>query len=83
MTALGLKLSQAPVNEGIKNIYGQLAQNEQGAGLDDEQKHFSKPFSNVFNRIERIRNDKIQEEFLKNQTPVQQKGRRVPITLQG
>ena len=62
MTALGLKLTQAPVKEGIKNIHGQLAHYEQGAALDDEQKHFSKPFSNVFNRIERICNDKIQGE---------------------
>ena len=39
-------------------------------------------FQTFFNRIGKIRNYKVQAEFFENLTPVQQKGRRVPITLQ-
>ena len=44
--------------------------------------YFSKQFANLFKRVGKIRNCKIQEDFLENLNPVQQKGRRVPITLQ-
>ena len=35
-----------------------------------------------FNRVGKIRNYKVQVEFFNNLIPIQQKGRRVPITLQ-
>ena len=50
--------------------------------LDDWQKHFRQRFHHLFHRVGRIRNYKVQAEFFKNLTPIQQKGRRVPITLQ-
>ena len=46
------------------------------------QEHFSKQFSNLFRGVGKIRNCKIQADFFKNLTPVQQNGRRVQITLQ-
>ena len=50
--------------------------------LDDWQKHFSKQFHHLFRRVGRIRNYKVQAEFFKTLVPIQQKGRRVPLTLQ-
>ena len=38
--------------------------------------------SQLFHRVGRIRNYKVQAEFFKSLIPLQQKGRRVPITLQ-
>ena len=50
--------------------------------LDSWQTYFSKQFSNLFNRVGKIRNYKLQAEFFENFIPVKQKGRRVPISLQ-
>ena len=50
--------------------------------LDSWQSYFSKQFSNLFNRVGKIRNYKVQAELFENLIPVQQKGRRVPISLQ-
>ena len=43
--------------------------------LDSWQTYFSKQYSNLFNRIGKIRNYKMQADFFENLTPVQQKGR--------
>ena len=37
---------------------------------------------NLFTRIGKIRNAKVRAEFFENLKPIQQKGRRVPISLQ-
>ena len=82
MPALGLMLVQAPPTEGVNSIHSQEGTVETDNDLDHWQKHFSKQFHHLFRRVGRIRNYKVEAEFFKNLTPIQQKGRRVPITLQ-
>ena len=53
---------------------------EEGSKLDQWREHFSKQFSNLGSG--KIRNYKVQAELFKSLLPIQQKGRRVPITLQ-
>ena len=50
--------------------------------LDPWQTYFSKQLNNLFHRVGKIKNYKVLEEFFETLTPIQQKGRRVPITLQ-
>ena len=50
--------------------------------MDSWQTYFSKQFSNLFSRVGKIRSYKVAAEFFENLAPVQQKGRRVPISLQ-
>ena len=50
--------------------------------MDPWQLYFSRLVPKLFTRIGKIRNYKVQAEFFKNFVPVQQKGRRVPVTLQ-
>ena len=50
--------------------------------MDQWQLYFSKLFPKLFIRVGKIRNYTVQAEFFKNLVPVQQKGRRVPVTLQ-
>ena len=56
---VGLMLVQTPAEQGVLNIQGQLdaAVRED---LDDWQKLFSKQFYNIFLRVGRIRNYKVQ-----------------------
>ena len=83
MPRLGLQLVQQSPGDQIKSIdeVDKETSSQEGE-LDSWQFYFSKQISNLFNRIGKIRNYKVQAEFLENLTPVQQKGRRVPITLQ-
>ena len=57
------------------------AEQQQNKPLDGWQLHFSKQFNNLFNRVGRIRDYKIQADFFKALMPVRQKSRRVLITL--
>ena len=82
MPELGLMLVQAPSEQGVHNIQQHGNTVEMDGDLDDWQRHFSKHFHQLFRRVGRIRNYKVQAEFFKNLIPIQQKGRRVPITLQ-
>ena len=82
MPALGLMLVQAPPAKWVHSIHSHEGTVETDDDLDDWQKHFSKQFHHLFRRVGRIRNYKVQAEFFKNLLPIQQKGRRVPITLQ-
>ena len=82
MPALGLMLIQASPTKGVNSIHSQEGTVETDNGLDDWQKHFRKQCHHLFRRVGRIRNDKVKAKFFKNLTPIQQKGRRVPITLQ-
>ena len=50
--------------------------------LDPWQTYFSKQFNNLFHRVGKNKNCKVHAEFFETLTPIQQKGRRVPITLQ-
>ena len=79
---LGLMLVQAPSEQGVHNIQPDGSTLELDDDLDDWQKHFSKQFHHGFCRVGRIRNYKVQVEIFKNLIPIQQKGRRVPISLQ-
>ena len=83
MPQLGLQLVQQSPGEQIMSI-GEENQDalEPERELDSWQTYFSKQFSNLFSRVGKIRNYKVQAEFFENLTPVQQKGRRVPISLQ-
>ena len=49
---------------------------------DEQMDQWQSYFSKLFTRVGKIRNYKVQAEFFKNLVPVQQKGRRVPVTLQ-
>ena len=83
MPQLGLQLVQQTPGDQIMSI-GEENQDalESEGELDSWQSYFSKQFSNLFNRVGKIRNYKVQAEFFENLTPVKQKGRRVPISLQ-
>ena len=82
MPELGLMLVEAPAELGVQNIQKQVEAAEQGEDLDDWQNHFSKQFYNLFHICSHIRIYKVQAECFKNLMPIQQKGKRVPITLQ-
>ena len=82
MPSLGLMLVQAPSTEGVKSIHTTEGTVAMDNDLDEWQTHFCKQFQHLFHRVGRIRNYKVQADFFKNLTPIQQKGRRVPITLQ-
>ena len=76
MHQLGLQLVQQSPGEQIMSI-GEGNQNalEPEGELDSWQTYFSKQFSNIFSRVGKIRNYKVQAEFYENLTPVQQKSK--------
>ena len=83
MPQLGLQLVQQTPGDQIMSIgEGSHDALEPEGELDSWQTYFSKQFSNLFSRVGKIRNYKVAAEFYENLTPVQQKGRRVPISLQ-
>ena len=84
MPQLGLQLVQQSPGEQIMSIEeGSKDALEPEGELDSWETYFSKQqFSNLFSRVGKIRNYKVQAEFFENLNPVQQKGRRVPILLQ-
>ena len=85
MPNLGLQIVQKAPEENVM-----LVQNDQSAAeatevedsLDNWQIYFSKQFENLFNRVGKIKNYRVHADFFETLTPIQQKGRRVPITLQ-
>ena len=83
MPQLGLQLvQQSPPGDQIMSIEEVDSEPSVPEGeLDSWQTYFSKQFSNLFNRVGKIRNYKLQAEFFENFIPVQQKGRRVPISF--
>ena len=66
MPALRLMLVQAPVEQGVLNIQGQSDIRNQKEDLDDWQIRFSRPIHNLFQRVARTGNYKVQDEFFKN-----------------
>ena len=83
MPQLGLQLVQQTPGDQIISIDEEpTEESRQDGELDSWQIYFNKQFSKLFNRVRKIRKYKVQAEFFENLTPVQQKGRRVPITLQ-
>ena len=78
MGTLGLELVQGKKMMGITGEGSSQEEEE----YDELQTYFSKLYPNLFTRIVKIRNAKVRVEFFKNLRPIQQKGRRVPISLQ-
>ena len=78
MGTLGLELVQRKKVRGI-TVEG-ISQEEEE--YDELQTYFCKLYPNLFTRIGKIRNAKVRAEFFENLKPIQQKGRRVPISLQ-
>ena len=81
MDKLGLKLIQQQPKVTVITI-DRDATDDLETRLSPWQEYFSKQIANLFNRLGKIRNYKLQDNFLDKLNPVQQKGRRVPITLQ-
>ena len=83
MPQLGILLVQQSPRDQIMSI-GEVNQDilEPEGELNSWQTFFSKQLPNLFNRVGILRNYKMQAEFFENLTPVQQKGRRVSISIQ-
>ena len=85
MSSLGLQLIQKTPGDKMMSTQEEKQEAETSsaeAPLDQWQLYFSNQFNNLFRRVGKTRNYKGQAEFFEKLTPVQQKGRRVPITLQ-
>ena len=90
MGKLGLQLMQADPRGAVMNIRGmenntcekERAEEPENEQMDPWQQYFSKLFPILFTRIGKMRNYKVQAEFFITLVPVQQKGRRLPVTLQ-
>ena len=85
MPNLGLQLLQRTPEQKVMSVQGEQPGAETSSkedSLDPWQTYFSEQFDNLFHRIGKIKNYKVQADFFETLTPIQQKGRRVPITLQ-
>ena len=78
MGTLGLELVQ---RKKVMGITGKGSSQEEEE-YDELQTYFCKLYPNLFTRIGKIRNAKVRAEFFEKLKPIQQKGRRVPISLQ-
>ena len=81
MSHLGLQLLQRKPGQEMMSLQ-ETVENEGESHLEKWQDYFNKLFSKLIKRVGKIRNYKVQAEFFNNLIPIQQKGRRVPITLQ-
>ena len=85
MPNLGLQIVQRTPEEKVMSVQGEQPGAEttrEDDSLDPRQTYFSEQFNNRFHRVGKIKNYKVHAEFFETLTPIQQKGRRVPITLQ-
>ena len=78
VATLGLELVQ---RKKVIGITGEGSSQEEEE-YDELQTYFCKLYPNLFTRIGKIRNAKVRAEFFENLKPIQQKGRRMPISLQ-
>ena len=78
MGTLGLELVQRKKMMGITGEGSSQEEEE----YDELITYFCKLYPNLFSRIGKIRNAKVRAEFFENLRPMQQKGRRVSISLQ-
>ena len=78
MGTLGLEWVQ---KKKVMGITGEESSQEEEE-YDELQIYFCKLYPNLFTRIGKIRNAKVKADFFENLNPIQQKGRRVPISLQ-
>ena len=85
MLHLGLQLAQQTpvdrINSNDEDPKWESTQSGQDGELDSWQNYFSKQFTNLFKRVEKIRNYEVQAEIFEKIKPVQDKGQRVPIKL--
>ena len=82
---LGLQIVQRTPEEKVMSVQGEkpgAETTEEEDSLDLWQTYFNKQFNSLFHRVGKIKNYKVHAEFFEMLTPIQQKGRRVPITLQ-
>ena len=85
MPNLGLQIVQKAPEENVMSVQGEepgAEATEEKDSLDPWQIYFSKQFKNHFNSVGKMKNYKVHADFFETLTPIQQKGRRVPITLQ-
>ena len=85
MPNLGLQIVQMAPEGNVMSVQsdqGTVEETDVEDSLDNWQIYFSKQFENLFNRVGKIKNYKVHADFFETLTPIQQKGRRVPITLQ-
>ena len=78
MGTLGLEIVQ---RRKVMGITGEGSSQEEEE-YDELQRYFCKLYPNLFTRVGKIRNAKVRAEFFENLKPIQEKGRRVPISLQ-
>ena len=78
MGTVGLELVQRRKKMGITGEGSSQEEEE----YDELQTYYCKLYPNLFTRIGKIRNAKVRADFFKNLNPIQQKGRRVPLSLQ-
>ena len=81
MPQLGLQIVQRNPGQEVLSIQETVGEKGEGQ-LEKWQNYFSKLFCNIFKRVGKIRNYRVQAELFNNLIPIQQKGRRVLITLQ-
>ena len=75
---IGLELVQ---RRKVMGITGEGSSQEEEE-YNELQTDFCKLYPNLFTRLGKIRNANVRTEFFENLKPIQQKGRRVPISLQ-
>ena len=76
---------QKTPEQKVMSVQGEQMEAEMSCvkeSLDPRQTYFSKQFNNLFRRVGKVKNYKVQAEFFETLKPIQQKGRRVPIILQ-
>ena len=85
MPNLGLQIVQRAPEENVMSVQGEqpgAEATEDEDSLDPWQIYVSKQINNLFNRVGKIKNYKVHADCFETLKPIQQKGRRVLITLQ-
>ena len=85
MPNLGSQIVQRTPEQKVMSVQGEQPGAEtprEENSSDPWQTYFRKQFNNLFQGVGKIKNHKVHAEFFETLTPIQQKGRRVPITLQ-
>ena len=84
MQNLGLQIVQRTPEQKVMSVQGEQPRAEMPSEEDSLvpwQTYFSEQFNNLFHRVGKIKNYKVHAEIFERLMPIQQKRRRVPITL--
>ena len=76
MPNLGLQIVQRTPEQKVMSVQGKQPGAETSSeedSLNPWQTYFSKQFDNLFHRVGKIKNYKVQAEFFETSTPIQQK----------